>query len=126
MTSTFTKIMRLILGLGLLFVGISRLMNFNFLPVHIYTGDAANIIDSLSNSAYLLKFIGVIEIFIGVLLLWGKWVPFALILLAPLSVNILIFYLFLNTPGLFIALIVVVLNLILIYKHWKSYRPLFI
>lgn len=125
MNSTFTKIIRLILGLGLLFFGISKLVHFNFMPVHIYTGDAALFIDSLSNSGYIMKVVAIFEILIGLMLVLGKWVPFALLLLAPISVNILLFHLFLDTPGLIIAMIVIALNVILIYKHWRVYRLLF-
>lgn len=125
MNSTFTKILRIILGLGLLFFGLSKLINLNILPPHIYTGEAATFIDSLSNTGYILKVIGIFEIFIGLLLLINKWVPFALLLLAPITVNILFFHLFLDTPGLIIGLVIVILNVILIYKHWKVYKPLF-
>lgn len=125
MNSTFTKILRIILGLGLLFFGLSKLINFNFLPTHIYTGDAAIFIDSLSNTGYILKVVGTFEVLIGLLLIFNKWVSFALILLAPISVNILLFHLFMDTPGLILAMVVIVLNAILIYKHWKVYRPLF-
>ncbi len=125
MNSTFTKILRIILGLGLLFFGVSKLASFNFMPTHIYTGDAAIFIDSLSNTGYILKTIGILEILIGLLLLFNKWIPFALILLAPISVNIFLFHLFLDTPGLIVALVVIIFNAILIYKHWKIYRPLF-
>jgi hypothetical protein len=96
------------------------------MPTHIYTGEAAIFIDSLSNTGYILKVIGIFEIFIGALLLFNKWVPFALLLLAPITVNIVLFHLFLDTPGLIAAMVIVVLNVILIYKHWKVYRPLFI
>lgn len=126
MNSTFTKILRIILGLGLLFFGLSKLIHFNIMPTHIYTGEAAIFIDSLSDTGYILKVIGIFEILIGLLLLFNKWVPFALLLLAPISVNILLFHLFLDIPGLIVALVVVVLNAILIYKHWKVYRPLFL
>jgi len=33
--------------------------------------------------------------------------------------------LFLDLPGLSVALMIVLLNAILIYKHWKQYTPLF-
>lgn len=126
MNSTFTKILRIILGLGLLFFGLSKLIDFNIMPTHIYTGEAAIFIDSLSDTGYILKVIGIFEILIGLLLLLNKWVPFALLLLAPISVNILLFHLFLDIPGLIVALVIVVFNAILIYKHWKVYRPLFL
>ena len=125
MNSTFTKILRIILGLGLLFFGVSELVNFNYLPTHIYAGDAAIVIDSLSKIGYILKVVGIFEVLIGLLLIFNKWVPFALILLAPITLNILLFHLFMGTPGRILALIVLVLNAILIYKNWKVYKPLF-
>jgi hypothetical protein len=125
MNSTFTKILRVILGLGLLFFGLSKMIHFNFMPTHIYTGDAAIFMDSLSNTGYILKVVGSLEIIVGLLLLFNKWVAFALLLLAPITFNILMFHLFMDTPGLLIAIIILALNVILIYKHWKVYRPLF-
>lgn len=126
MNSTFTKILRIILGLGLLFFGLSKLIHLNIMPTHIYTDEAAIFIDSLSNTGYILKVLGIFEIFIGLLMLLNKWIPFALLLLVPISINILLFHIFLDIPGLIVALVVVILNAILIYKHWKVYRPLFL
>src|SRR5690606_6781894 len=126
MNSTFTKILRIILGLGLIFFGLSKLIHFSFMPTHIYTGDAAIFIDSLSNTGYILKVVGFFELVIGLLLLFNKWVPFALLLLSPITLNILLFHLFMDTPGLIIAVVILSLNAILIYKHWKVYRPLFL
>lgn len=125
MNSTFTKILMIILGLGLLFFGVARLVQFNIMPMHIYTGEAAIFIDSLSDTGYILKVVGAFEVLIGLLLIFNKWVPFALLLLAPITVNIVLFHLFLDSPGLILALIVLALNGVLIYKHWKVYRPLF-
>lgn len=125
MNSTFTKILRILLGLLLIIFGLSQWIHFNIVPTHIYTGEAAIFIDSLSSTGYILKVVGTLEIVVGLLLLFNKWVPFALLLLAPITVNILLFHLFLDIPGLYVAMVVVVLNAILIYKHWKVYRPLF-
>jgi uncharacterized membrane protein YphA (DoxX/SURF4 family) len=125
MNSTFTKILRILLGLLLIIFGLSQWIHFNIVPTHIYTGEAAIFIDSLSSTGYILKVVGTLEILVGLLLLFNKWVPFALLLLAPITVNILLFHLFLDIPGLYVAMVVVVLNAILIYKHWKVYRPLF-
>ncbi len=99
MNSTFTKILRIILGVILILFGLSQWINFNIMPTHIYTGDAAIFIDSLSNTGYLLKLVGTLEIIVGLFLLIRKWVPFALLLLAPISVNILLFHMFLDLPG---------------------------
>jgi putative oxidoreductase len=80
---------------------------------------------SLVSTGYILKTVGVLEIFIGLLLLLKKWVAFALILLVPISINILLFHIFLDASGIAGALVVAVLNGILIYKHWMQYKPLF-
>jgi hypothetical protein len=47
-------------------------------------------------------------------------------LLAPISVNILLFHLFLDIPGVAVAFLVTLFNAILMYKHWSSYKSLFL
>ncbi|MGB3342540.1 MAG: DoxX protein [Aequorivita sp.] len=125
MNSTFTRILRVILGLGLIFFGLSKFIQFNFMPTPTFTEEATNFMKSLHNTGYVLLVLGAFEIIIGLLLLFKKWVSFALILLAPITLNILLFHLFLDSPGILLAMIVVGLNGMLIYKHWKNYRPLF-
>lgn len=88
--------------------------------------NASNFMQSLGATGYMLPIVGALEVFIGILLLLKKWVPFALILLAPISVNILLFHFFLDLSGGMIgALVVATLNGILIYKHWTQFKPLF-
>lgn len=95
------------------------------MPLPQLPDQAANFMNSLSASGYVLIIVGVFEILIGLLLLFKKWVPFALLVLVPISLNILLFHLFLDIPHILPAIIIVVINAILIYKYWKSYRPLF-
>ncbi len=123
MNSTFTKILRIILGLGLLVFGLNKFIGF--MPTPDMPAEAANFISSLQATGYVLYVVAVFEIFVGLLLLINKWVPFALLLLVPISANILLFHLFLDMPDIFQALIIGVINGILIYKYWKAYRPLF-
>ena len=89
------------------------------------TGTAGEFMNSLGATGYIFPLVGVLEVFIGLMLLLKKWVPFVIILLAPISVNILLFHLFLELPGVAVALLIAIFNGILIYKHWKLYRPLF-
>ena len=123
MNATFTKILRLLLGLSLLFFGVNKFTGF--MPMFEMPVAAANFMESLESTGYVLYVVAVLEISIGLLLLFNKWVPFALVLLAPISVNILLFHLFLDVSDIFVAIIIAALNIILIYKYWKSYRPLF-
>lgn len=123
MNSTFTTILRMILGLGLLVFGINKFVPF--LPMFDMAPAAANFIDSLASSGYVLYTVAFLEVVIGLMLLANKWVPFALILLAPIAINILLFHIFLDVSSILVAIIIVAINAILIYKYWKTYRPLF-
>lgn len=123
MNSTFTQILRLILGLILFLFGINKIIDF--VPLFEMPLGAADFIESLKNSGYVFYAIALIEIGVGLLLLFKKWVPLALIILAPISINILLFHLFLNVSDIAIAIIIALFNIILIFKYWKAYRPLF-
>lgn len=115
MNSKFTLLVRIVLGIILVIFGSNKFLHFlPFAPV-----------PEMENIEYILPIVGVLEVFIGVMLLLKKWVAFVLILLAPISINILLFHLLLDIPGASIAFLVVLLNGILIYKRWKYYSPLF-
>ena len=123
MNSMFTKIARIVLGIMLLVFGANKFLHF--IPMEAPTGSAGEFMNSLGATGYIFPIVGILEVIIGAMLLLKKWVAFALILLAPISINILLFHLFLDIPGLSFALLIVVINSILIYKHWQQYKPLF-
>ena len=123
MNSTFTQIIRLLLGLILLLFGINKV--FDLVPMFEMPMGAADFIESLKNSGYVFYAVAFIEIGVGLLLLFKKWVPFALIILAPISINILLFHLFLDVSDILVAIIIALFNIILIYKYWRAYRSLF-
>jgi len=62
---------------------------------------------------------------VGVLLLVRKSVPFALVLLAPISVNIVLFHATLDPKNILPALVIAILNIFLILKNWSKYKSLF-
>ena len=123
MNSMFTKIVRILLGIMLVVFGANKFLHF--IPMDAPTGEAGNFMNSLGATGYVFPVVGVFEVMIGLMLLLKKWVAFALILLAPISVNILLFHLFLDIPGVGVALLVTFFNGILIYKHWSQYTSLF-
>lgn len=125
MNSMFTKFVRRILGCILIIFGLNILWPQPFIPLPELPQKAAAFMASLAATGYLLKTVALLEIVIGLLLLAKKWVAFALILLAPISLNILLFHFFLDASGVGGALVVAALNGILIYKYWSSYRSLF-
>ncbi|WP_447635303.1 DoxX protein [Flavobacterium microcysteis] len=125
MNSKFTSLVRVLLGLVLLVFGLNKFYPLPFLPTPQLPEQAADFMGSLAATGYVLPIIGILEIFIALLLFTKNWIAFALILLVPISLNILLFHLFLDIPSIGGAILVAVLNGILIYKHWPQYRPLF-
>ncbi|GEC78027.1 DoxX family membrane protein [Flavobacterium aquatile] len=123
MNSMFTKIVRIVLGIMLVLFGANKF--FGFIPLPELPEKAASFMTSLGATGYVLKTVGVLEILIGAMLLLKKWVAFALTLLVPISINILLFHIFLDVSGIGGALLITVLNGILIYKHWPQYKSLF-
>jgi putative oxidoreductase len=124
MNSQFTKIVRLLLGVLLVVFGANKFLHF--IPLESPTGNAGDFLNSLGATGYIFPVVGILEVIVGLLLLFKKWVPFALILLAPISINILLFHLFLDIPGIIMSFAVVIFNGILIYKNWTQFKPLFV
>jgi putative oxidoreductase len=124
MNSMFTKIVRILLGIMLVVFGANKFLHF--IPMQQLTGSAGDFMNSLGATGYIFPVVGILEVVVGVLLLLKKWIAFALILLAPISVNILLFHLFLDIPGVAVAFLVTLFNSILIYKYWSSYKSLFL
>ena len=124
MNSKFTMIVRILLGIMLVVFGSNKFLHF--IPMETPSGSAGAFMNALGATGYIFPVVGILEVFIGLMLLVKKYVPFVIILLAPISINILLFHLFLNIPGVGIALLITIFNGILMYKHWRLYRPLFI
>ena len=81
------------------------------------------LIDALKATGYMWELIGVINMAGGAVLLIGRFVPLALIALAPISLNILLVHL--ANPGaggIPIGLIIVGLHLTLGWHYRLAYR----
>ena len=123
MNSKLTMVLRILLGLLLIVFGANKFLGF--MPAMEMPAPAGNFMGALMESGYFFKFLGATEIIVGLLLLVKKWVPFALVVLAPISVNIIFFHLFLAPAQIMPAVVVALLNIILIYANWDKYKPLF-
>ena len=123
MNSKFTKVVRILLGIILLIFGLNKF--HPFIPLPQPPEAAADFMDSLVQTGYVLYVVAFFEVFIGIMLLIKKWVPFVILLLVPISLNILLFHLFLDIPAIATAIVVVALNGIMIYKYRQKYKPLF-
>ena len=100
------------IGLGLIFFvfGLNGFLNFIPTPTDMpeklmaFTG-------GLMASGYFFPFLKGTEVVCGLLLLIGAFVPLALVVLAPIILNILAVHLFLAPSGLPIALVICALEI---------------
>ncbi|WP_433975202.1 DoxX family membrane protein [Tunturiibacter lichenicola] len=114
-------IARILLGLVFLVFGSNNF--FHFMPNQPIPGDAGVLADVLFRHGWF-TFHGVLEVVAGVLLLIGRYVPVALVLLGPILVNILMFHLTL-AAGILPGLICTLLEVFLIYAYWPAFEGIF-
>lgn len=116
-------IARVILGLIFLVFGLNSF--FHFIPMPPPTGAAGEFFNGLFKAQYILPLIAAIQVIGGVLLLTGTFVPFALLLLSPIALNIFFFHITLAPEGLGLAALVVIPIVLLAVYYWSVYKPIF-
>jgi uncharacterized membrane protein YphA (DoxX/SURF4 family) len=110
---------RVLMGLLFLITGLNGFLNF--LPQPPTLPDFAV---ALAKTRYMFPLIMGTQLIVGVLLLSKHFVPLALVLIAPVVVNIVAFHVFLDRAGLPLAMVVLALEVYLIWAYRSAYRPM--
>ncbi len=108
--------------LGLIFVVFGANYFFDFLPQPEMNEQAGAFVGALLASGYLFPFMKIVDIAAGLMLLLGRFVPLALVLLAPIVLNIVFFHVFLDTAGLPMSVFILVLELFLAWAYRGAFR----
>ncbi|MFN8790784.1 MAG: DoxX family protein [Bdellovibrionales bacterium] len=113
---------RLLLGLAYVVFG----MNFflQFLPQPPSAEPMAKLMGAFFESGYLFPFIKLTEIIAGALLLTNLFVPLALVILAPITLNIVAVHAFLDPSGLPVGALLLVLHVFLGLQYLSHYKPM--
>lgn len=117
---------RILLGLLFFVFGLNKFLGFMPEPEMSEKGGA--FIAALMDSGYVMTLVALTETVCGALLLSGFFVPLALVLLAPIIVNIVGFHVALDPAAAGLATVAVVLGLhgFLTAQHWDVYTPLLV
>jgi len=118
---TFVLISRLLLGLMFLVFGLNGFLHF--IPSPMPTGIAGQYVGALFVSHYLLV-VFALELVAGGLLLTNRFVRAALIILAPIIVNIVLSHTFMAPAGFAPAVIAVALWSVLFYRERAAFSAL--
>ena len=119
-----TALARYLLGIVFFVFGLDGFLGL--IPLPPLPTPAVEFIQAMQHTGYLFYLVKGTEVVAGALLLSGRFVPLALVLLSPVIVNIVLFHAFLNAPREVIAPVVFLgVHLFLIWQYRAHYRTLF-
>jgi uncharacterized membrane protein YphA (DoxX/SURF4 family) len=117
-----TAITRVLLGLMFLVFGLNGFLNFMPQPKDM-PQEIMTVTGSLMKAGYMTVVSGA-EVLIGVLLLFNRFVPLALAMLAPIIVGILTFHIFLAPTTIVPGIVVLLMELYLAWAYRGAFRPM--
>ena len=115
-------IVRVLLGLLFLFASVTFL--FKLFPEPELTGRTKTFMEGLNATGYFMYLLKITELLCGVSFVSGYFVPLATVVVAPITLNILFFHIFVDTAGLPVGIFVTLANLFLAYANWEKFKPI--
>ncbi|MEO9484247.1 MAG: DoxX family membrane protein [Ekhidna sp.] len=116
-------VVRYLMGLIFLVFGLNGFLNF--LPPPPMEGDLVTFMGGLMASGYFFPLLKATEVLAGVLLLSGFYVPLAIAVLGPITLNIFFVHASMEPSGLPIAIFVFLANLFLAYAYKENFKGIF-
>ena len=116
---------RILMGLVFFVFGLDGFLHFIPQPTEPMSEGAMTFAFALIKSGYMFPLIKGTEVVVGALLLANRFVALALVMIAPVVVNIFAFHAFLAPSGVALAGVIVALEVCLAWAHRSAYRPLF-
>ena len=118
--SKWIRIIRYVLGGIVLLFALNGFLQF--LPMPPLPDPASEFFGALYQTGYMIPLLYGVEIIVAILLLVKRYVPLALLLFAPIAVNILFFHLFLAPAGGLAGYITVILEVIMLFAYKADYK----
>ena len=115
-------IVRTLMGLLFLFASVTFFLNLIQPPPMEGAAKAFN--EGLAATGYFFTLLKVTELVCSLLLITGRFVPLALVILSPIIVNIFFYHTVIDRSGLPIAAFLVLANIFLAYCYRDAFKPL--
>jgi putative oxidoreductase len=115
-------IIRILMGAMFVFSSVSFL--FKLMPQPELTGDVKTFMDGMTASVYLMTTVKIVELICGIAFITGFFVPLATVVIFPITLNILLFHVFLGPETILVALLLMLGNLFLAYYYRDKYKPM--
>lgn len=114
--------LHILLGLAFVVFGLNKFLGFMPSPELPPAGGA--FMGALAETGYMFPLIALTEIIAGALILSIRLAPLGLVLLAPVSVNIVLFHIALAPAGGLVGYVLAAINLYLLITHLPKYKPM--
>lgn len=112
---------RLLLGAIFFVFGLNGFLHF--IPQPPPSGNALAFVSGMAATGYFFPLLKGTEVLAGLALLGNRYVPLALVVLAPIVVNIVAFHVFLAPAGMVLPLFIVALGAYLAYTERAVFAP---
>ena len=116
-------VIRYLMGLIFFVFGLNGFLNF--LPQPELTAEGQTFMGGLFAAGYFFPLLKGIEVIAGALLLSGFYVPLAIALLGPITLNIFLMHVAIEPAGIPMAIFVFFGNLFLAYAYRDHYKAIF-
>ena len=120
----FAQIVRYVLALILLVFGSNKFIGFIPSPEFAEGSAPYLYFQGLGASGYFFPLLALTEISSGLMLALNKWVPLALIISAPVALNIALFHVSMDPAGGAVGYIIFLGTAFLIYTNQEKYQSL--
>jgi len=110
MKTKVEMITRILLGLLMVVFGLNKFLHF--LPMPPMPEKAGAFMGALMATGYFFPFLAITEITIGLLFIINKAKLLAIVMLAPITINILLFHINLDIAGITAGAVVAILHIV--------------
>ncbi len=115
-------ILRTVFGTIFFVFGLNGFLHF--LPYPTMSQAGSSLIQALAVSGYFLPTLKIVEIVTGLSLLLGRFVPISLILIAPVTIHIFLFHIFLDPSDMFLSVFLITTNIFLGYAYRNTFKSI--
>ena len=96
---------------------------FHFLPMPPPAESMGKVLGALFETGYFFPFVKITEIVLGLMLVTNSFALLALIISAPITINIVLMHGLLDPAGVGAGVLMLILNIVLGYLYIEYYKP---
>ncbi|WP_299519382.1 DoxX family membrane protein [Winogradskyella sp.] len=122
MNATVFKVIRIVFGILLVIFGSNKFLNFMLAPDDI-PEQVMNYMTALSTTKTLVL-VGLVEVLAGLAFIFNKYGGLLAIILMSVSINAVLFHIFLGPADIAGAAVLLILNIVMLFGYKDKYKDL--